>query len=52
MNREQIINLVNICMLVFGIIFMFSPNPEQILYLGIGFFVTSVLNLLFNNIDK
>jgi hypothetical protein len=52
MNRKQIINLVNICMLIFGIFFMFLPNPEQILYMGIGFFVTSVLNLLFNNLEK
>lgn len=34
MSRKQIINLVNICMLVFGIFFMFLPNPEQILYHG------------------
>ena len=52
MNRKQTIDLVNICMLMFGIFFMFLPNTEQFLYLGIGFFVTSVLNLLFNNIDK
>ena len=52
MNRKQTVNLVNICMLIFGIFFMFIPNHEQILFLGIGFFVTSVLNLLFNNIEK
>ena len=30
---------------------MFLPNPEQITFMGIGFFVTSVLNMVFNNLD-
>jgi len=50
MNKKQIINLINICMLVFGIFFMFLPNPKQILYLDIDFFITNILNLLFNNL--
>jgi hypothetical protein len=52
MNRKEIIDYTNISLLVFGICFMFLPNPEQIMFLGIGFFVSSILNLLFNNIEK
>lgn len=50
MTRKETINLVNICFFVFGILFMSLPNPEQITFLSIGFFVTSILNFIFNNI--
>jgi hypothetical protein len=45
------INLVNLCMMIFGSFFMFLPNPEEITFMGIGFFVVSVLNIVFNNLD-
>ncbi len=50
MSRKETINLVNICFVVFGILFMSLPNPEQIKLLGVGFFVTSLVNFFFNNI--
>jgi hypothetical protein len=49
MEKKLAINTINITIMVFGLIFMFIPNTDEILFLGIGFFVSSVLNLLFNN---
>ena len=50
MNKKQTIDLVNICLLIFGICFMFIPQTKEIILLGVGFFVSSALNLLFNNL--
>lgn len=52
MNRNKIINIVNICLLILGILFMFITDFQEILFLGIGYFVSSALNLLFNNIGR
>jgi hypothetical protein len=50
MNNKQTVDLVNIIILIFGLCFMFIPQTKEIILLGIGFFVSSILNLLFNNI--
>lgn len=52
MNRKQIINLVNTCFLIFGLCFMFIPQIKELTLLGIGFFVSSLMSLLFNNLKN
>lgn len=49
MTRKQTIDLINICLLIFGLGFMFLSKAQEAMFLGIGFFVAAVLNLLFNN---
>jgi len=50
MTHKNINLSINIVFLVFGIILMSSK--EQFVFLGIGFFVCSILNLLFTLLLK
>lgn len=52
MTRKQIVNIVSITILIIGLCLMFISKTEQIVFLGIGFFVSSTLTALFNNISN
>lgn len=52
MTRKKVINVVNLTLLVFGLVFMNLKISHELNFIGIGFFVSSVLTLLFNNIDN
>lgn len=46
------INTINITLLVIALGLMFFTKDINAVLLGIGFFISSVLNLLFNNLPK
>lgn len=49
--KSKSLNALNIIIMVISIFLMLLPNTQEIMFLGLGLFVPSVFNLLFNGFN-